>query len=459
MNVVKSDKYDRRHFRDIVFSSDRLMNIERQGTDELPTFPPLMQDVFTTLYKPRPQMVPEKDIPRELLLNKDLITQAQELREFKDMKPFTMLDEVTSAIGTISIAEKIIDLIPEEQAEKIKRIIFLHDEALEKVENGESIDDIAIEIRSLRSEITPVDEDELRLALRRALTEAKEDVQEYSDMMAGWGIGGGAIQSMDFASSMHWFHRLKDSEKLQKIAKMVGRFKNAAVSRQISKVQHCPDEISEIELGDNIERMLPSELVKITHPLLRLLFFKDYLERALMQYKIKPFQKKDQGPIIIAIDSSRSMNGAREEWAKAFALGLTVIAQKQKRAVYGIIFGSGEHQIYCDNLNEGFMETVRFLERKFGGGTDFNAPLNKAIEVLKGEKTYHDADIIFITDGLAQLLPETIAELNQMKKSGVRMFAILILSGAGALDQVADRIIKIDNLFLDEEALNIYGEL
>ena len=51
-----------------------------------------------------------------------------------------------------------------------------------------------------------------------------------------------------------------------------------------------------------------------------------------------------------------------------------------------------------------------------GGGTDFEKPLSKALELLKSSKS-NNADIIFITDGESQISPDWLELFNKDKKS------------------------------------------
>src|SRR5262249_9203173 len=63
------------------------------------------------------------------------------------------------------------------------------------------------------------------------------------------------------------------SSKLQQIAAVCGRFTRIALQQQKTRVKHPPDEITSITTGNEIERLLPSEIALLADPDLEDLFY------------------------------------------------------------------------------------------------------------------------------------------------------------------------------------------
>jgi uncharacterized protein with von Willebrand factor type A (vWA) domain len=99
-------------------------------------------------------------------------------------------------------------------------------------------------------------------------------------------------------------------------------------------------------------------------------------------------------------------------------------------------------------------EKVMDLAEYFpGGGTDFQKPLDAALECLKKSK-YKKGDVVFITDGECQVTPQWAETFREEKeKLGFSLFSILIDVGPnslGTLKEFSDRITTIKQLTGDE---------
>lgn len=152
------------------------------------------------------------------------------------------------------------------------------------------------------------------------------------------------------------------------------------------------------------------------------------------------------GPIIVCLDTSGSMYGAREVVAKALVLECMRGAQSQRRKCYVYAFRSachlhifraphlaasvslhfagcvprcfrarclcaplqraalccsGPRQVRALDLSDpdtALEKLLSFLEGSFNGGTDVDQPLELALQRLKGEE-WNAADILMVTDG------------------------------------------------------------
>ena len=116
------------------------------------------------------------------------------------------------------------------------------------------------------------------------------------------------------------------------------------------------------------------------------------------------------GPIILCLDTSGSMSGARETVAKALALECLRGAVRQRRACFLYAFSGPqdvqelELKVDLDSLDK----LLDFLSCSFMGGTDVDQPLMLSLERLKSRPEWAMADILMVTDGEIPMPDESI---------------------------------------------------
>jgi uncharacterized protein with von Willebrand factor type A (vWA) domain len=116
---------------------------------------------------------------------------------------------------------------------------------------------------------------------------------------------------------------------------------------------------------------------------------------------------------------------------------------KEGRDVKVILFSSKWQTFEIELTNKKRMgkEFLEFLKYTFGGGTDFNTALRAGLKVMKGEKAFEGADILFLTDGASELSEvPLIREWKEIKdERKARIFSLIIGNyDACGLDQVSD---------------------
>eukprot|EP00775_Hariotina_reticulata_P007193 gene7193-7407_t len=108
----------------------------------------------------------------------------------------------------------------------------------------------------------------------------------------------------------------------------------------------------------------------------------------------------EMGPIILCLDTSGSMRGAREVVAKALALECMRGAHRQQRPCYLYAF-SGPEQVQELELSvdlKSLEKLLEFLSCSFMGGTDVDKPLKLSLDRLQRDE-WQQADILMVTDG------------------------------------------------------------
>lgn len=243
--------------------------------------------------------------------------------------------------------------------------------------------------------------------LRRAVasaceksSQAIEKDREATEGLRGVGFGtgtttGGRTQG---SPARRLSQRLKKDDRLARIAMLAGKFKRIAAAKQKAKVRHGADEVSDVELGANLSRVLPSELLKLSHPLLRKVFLASLLEGKVMQYRLSGTDSLGRGPLVVCLDKSGSMDGAKDLWATAVALALLDVAQRQRRPFALVAFdGDVKRQ---DIVEVGGQLPEETLFTACSGGTNITGVLARALSIIQtstgGMKA---ADVVLITDG------------------------------------------------------------
>ena len=297
-------------------------------------------------------------------------------------------------------------------------------------------------------------------AAKLAVESASKDVNDLQDMRAACGIGGDGSEggTMGADETLKLFQQVKSNHRLREIVKLSGRYIRMAQSMQRNKTVHGADEVVGIEMGDDIRRIVPSELLYLDDEDLELDFFRRFADKSLMQRELRSVESEQAGPIVLVVDESGSMSGEPIHNAKAMALAFLWIAQHQKRWACLVGFAGGTRGNYLvvppgPRDTAGLME---WLSHFYGGGTCVDVPL----EELPSKWTElgcpaGKTDIIQITDALVRAPDAMVKSFNAWKAANqVKMNTIVIGAEPGDLEKVSDRWWSIDELNLESQGVS-----
>jgi len=178
----------------------------------------------------------------------------------------------------------------------------------------------------------------------------------------------------------------------------------------------------------------------------------------LLQYRLSGKERQGRGPIVICLDQSSSMRGAKEFWSKGLALALLQVATMQRRPCRVVHFNTGVARV--DDWLPGKvapLDLLASMDTFLGGGTDFEPPLRVALDAIADTREFKKADVILVTDGEARLSENFVDEWNSAKKKlGFTCYAIHVESPAGLVpDQLsafADTVVPLADLSDDTTA-------
>jgi len=488
---IENDAYDRRVYGYLRSESRSLRELEENGSTFLPHFASLLQDIFCLLFKYNVIFHKESDVATSALLNEKFLNGIRQGNQYEILREQTLLNEAHAGLSTLLLGERLLGLIKAEKLINRRDMRDLWDiqkqeeivsEKLEEYENADTIpedqlsdegkkalekakDRVGGEVQGaealLRHKAAQLKEDLKQIEtqttnrLQAEAIKVAQELEDATEQAESWGSTLGSGQRSPPGEKLELGKRLAGNEKLKKLARMIGRMKFHAMALRKKVFERSSEEVLEVERGDSIHRLLPHEMLTLHHPILRKDFQRRFLDQELLQYSLRGVEEKGKGPMVVCLDGSSSMAGDKEIWSKAVTLTLLEIARRQRRLFRSICFSSEETPLQVLDMNprghyDVEMKTVMDLAEYFpGGGTDFQRPLDAALECLKQTK-YKKGDIIFITDGECQVSPEWAEQFRKEKeKLGFSLFSILIdvgPSSLGTLKEFSDRITTIKQL-------------
>ncbi|PAK22292.1 hypothetical protein CJD44_36340, partial [Streptomyces sp. alain-838] len=303
----------------------------------------------------------------------------------------------------------------------------------------------------------------IRAAARSAVAQAARAARNETALMRAWGVGPGELERMPFEQRARLAERLRTG-RLAQWAELIGRFRQMADGERARRVENATGELIGVTLGDDLSRVIPSELASLGVPELRAVFAARYAAGELMLYDSQGEQATGRGAVIACVDTSHSMYEAgpggitREAWAKACALALLDQARHAGRDFVGILFAAADKLRvfrFPADRPAGVTEVLDFAESFLGGGTSYQRPLTAAAEIL--EEEFNDSarargDIVMLTDDDCGVTEEWMRGWKDAKhRLGFRVFGIAVgaprVAGEDSvLDALCDNLRAVEDL-------------
>ncbi|MFE1029603.1 VWA domain-containing protein [Streptomyces sp. NPDC058818] len=500
--AVVADRFDRMAWRDTYEQSAGLRELAEELNERHGHTADLLTDVFLAAYKAGPRLRRPEEMDPARLVNHRAIASLVDSPEFAELHRETVGDPYAAAMAVLAQAPALRRMLDgsreaQERAEQAKKVRQDADgaaaavgEALQAAaeagEDGE--DDTVPDAEAVRQAIEAAEAAHaaareaargaaqalavavpgIRSATRNAASQAAESVREEAALMRAWGVGPGELERMPFGRRVRLAERLRTG-RLAQWAELIGRFRQMADGERARKVENATGELVGVTLGDDLSRVIPSELVNLGLPELRAVFAARYAAGELMLYDSQGEQATGQGAIIACVDTSHSMYEAgpggitREAWAKACALALLDQARHAGRDFVGILFAAADKlQVFRfpADRSADLAQVVEFAETFLGGGTSYQRPLTAARELL--EEEFDDAarrrgDIVMLTDDDCGVTEEWMRGWNDAKHLlGFRVFGVAIGAPRVAeADSVLDAL--CDNLRSVEDFTDVHA--
>lgn len=516
-SVLNTDRFDRRRFADLLSKSKNMAEMNEKGKEILPTFQPLMNDLWALLFKAKPELKEIDDVAESFHVNHHFIEKIMNLDGFEDFRKTTRFDDLSSSIGTLRYSETVTEWIMEQQKknEKLKDLlnsakqqqqeIQQLQQQIEKAQQDQQQAEQDAELAEKegnnrkaagakrrannamqKAQQTQEQLDQAQQAMNQAMQQAgrmmagamanengqnKNSLQaklkkaqqetnegkENIDNLLGAGNGEGELKNIPLRDQIELAETLRKNANLRKVAEWAGRFKTIARQKRKSKTEESVER-SGVTIGTEIERLLPQELAFYSHPNTKLDFLRRFSEGETMMYNPKGKEMTGKGPIAVCLDQSGSMD-KMDLQAKGFVLALAMIAKKERRDFAVTLFSSNTKSFLYPKGKITTKDLIQLATIFLNGGTKYTPALKDTLTLIKNNKRFKKADIIFVTDG--EPYDDNIVEQfakNELKpfkdKNGLNIMSVL-LGGTNEkyVKVFSDKIIHAKD-FLDDEVAN-----
>lgn len=438
-NTVLSTKIDLDVYRNVFTQSKRLRLDFETYREFLPNIDFLSEDLFIILFKSNYKFENYENINNESYFNFLLLKELSKDYEMKFFRNKTKLKYFFSLLSLELILKNIYENIKD-----LKKDIF----EVDKTDRNNYKEEMKKNIDILNE----------KNFFYKVLNKSYKESLEINQTINIWGLDDKKLTSESYDEKILVSMKLKKLKKVKNIAEMTGRFKASASNLQKKKTRESGMVISDVTLGNEINKILPTEKIYLSNEKTRKSFFKRYNQKELLSYKYTDNRLSSKGPIICCVDTSTSMEGELEVWSKSIAMTLLDIAYKQKRDFVAILFSYKVGQIIEFNKNKREPTKIYDLANNFfGSGTNFIEPLTASIKLLSSYK-YKYSDIIFITDGEAPLDEEFILYFLDKKKE--KDFRMITVNVSDKIEVELDRINDVQLLLKDltEESVDTVNE-
>lgn len=478
---VESDAFDRNAFAALVSETPSLAALVERGAALAPHFRELVEDLFCLLYKLEPRWRAGDQVAPAAALNRELLAGLRDHPLLESVRAESQLDVVKAGLGALLLGEHVLDLLRDErllprgdlldlwELDRRERELRRAGEELDDAEHSAMGDETRAQAeRAARAAAGELRQKAVRVAERlseiparaRAMVPAglgglRRDLAETADEAQQWGTGLGAGGRHSPGRQIELGRRLATNPKLRRLAALVGRMRAQALALRRTSLERPSDEVFDVELGRTLDRLLPPELLALRHPALRRDLLRRLAEGQLLSYRLRGTDERGRGPMIVCLDGSSSMAGEKEIWSKAVALTLLEIARRQRRLFRFVCFSSSDMPLFTLDLNPRDHHLVRedraldVAEYFPGGGTDFETPLDAAVETLAAAR-YRRGDVVLITDGECQVSPAWLERFRRDKRRlGFALFSVLIdvgPSSTATLAELSDRVTSVSQL-------------
>src|SRR3989338_479603 len=238
-NVVYSDRYDRRTFESIKSRAARIQELENKGLERLPSYSPLLMDLYSILYKTDPILKSKDKVKASEQVNRNIIEKVMDTKQYPELRSYTYLDEFASSMAVLTLGEAVLELIPEDVKQKMQDIKNQEDNQLQdlqdQAEKAQSAADqasdeaqeaasaakqakesknpqagklqqqaqmtfeeaqqkLAEQAEAVEQELESEAGEKIRQAMRKAMKQSRDQAEEQTETLQAWGTEPGEIQ-------------------------------------------------------------------------------------------------------------------------------------------------------------------------------------------------------------------------------------------------------------------------
>ncbi|MCR8985573.1 hypothetical protein NW801_11030 [Brevibacillus laterosporus] len=273
-----------------------------------------------------------------------------------------------------------------------------------------------------------------------ALVEAS---QRFSNRR--WGSDLGKLRRETYEKYLKWVEQLSKHPDLLHFLQEVGRnVHQFSMRKKKRKERRMPEEYDDLRQSGDLSHLLASEALLLADPDLETYFMVKALEQKLLTYDTIGWRDEPpSGPVICMLDSSHSMRGAKLRLAQIFVMTFAAISLLEKRDFMLMLFGTKgeviERPLYYKKPD--WMGFYELAQQAFGGGTNFDEPIKRGIQILHENPKFEAADFVMITDGIGEISSPVRQLLGQVAvDKQVKLHSLIMGTARQHLVQTYDLI-------------------
>ena len=273
-------------------------------------------------------------------------------------------------------------------------------------------------------------ESDVEARLAENLAEALQEMKAENDR----GIGRGATREEEQQAELRFLKSIPAS--LKKLARLIGRSANDDRIPSGHYLTASKSDIAGITVGDDLSSLLPSEIALLAEPRTQDIFFRNYVGKRLQVFASasagggKPVKRQD-GPVVICLDRSSSMEGLPSDIARALTMAVTIYAKRRHREVIIVKYGNEEQDHFIvKNLRRQRNALIDFLSYRCAGGNNEDTMFGWVFStLLPREKAFDSADVLCVSDfGWAYVSDEVMDLIRTNKAKGMKFYGLAVCS-------------------------------
>jgi uncharacterized protein with von Willebrand factor type A (vWA) domain len=479
--VYKPTEYQRHLWKYHKLTDAAAEAAESEGRKRYEAFGDFSDEIFHRMYAEKPEMLEEPAPGSDVFVKMHQLM--GDIPELEDLRTRCIGNERWAGIGSSAVIDTLLTDVqaPEEKVddlrgddgvkEYLERLLAETEDEGKREELQKTLDEQmdpdnpdGFPARGERAQnaANMTDETEVRNAIRKAVKKASEQIDAEETLVDAFSFGMERHSGRKARMSAHkeLAKIVGRSNRLKEIAKLAGRLRRIAMEQQRQKPRKGTDEVTGIELGKDIGKMIPAEALWSDDEVDAVFALKLH-ENGLAQFELSKTPKKEQGPIILLKDSSASMkSGDADVWAAAVSLAFLEIAYEQKRAFAVVHFGSStlRQDTFTSWVNidrERLLEAISFFAAD--GGTNFMGPLADGVKIIRDTGSFHEADIVMITDGVSAVTDEFMQVWNKSRAElGFSCYSILVGSytNAETNERFSDEVVHLAQVLRDDTEMH-----
>lgn len=217
---------------------------------------------------------------------------------------------------------------------------------------------------------------------------------------------------------------------LKRLARKIGRTGGTCMTTGKTFGRASKSDISGITVGNDLNSLLPTEIAMLSGKDTQDIFYRNFAENRLQVFASassgEAKKEHQDGPVIICLDTSSSMNGEPATVAKMLTIAVAIYAMRRKRKVMVIKYSYGYECETFKSMKKDKDRLLSFLSWHGVGGNDENRMFTYLFgKRLPKEPAYDTADILCISDfGWCCLCEDVQEMIAQAKEDGMRFYGL-----------------------------------